>query len=663
MRKLALLITFALCGAGILLGTSMLQRAAAVMDAGLRPLAVTGYKSPPGPVYLENDSYYWLSMAERMESEGVLRVRETHADNAPYGRPVYWSQSIAWLIRALAEWPSFRSLPGKCALASVWVNPLLAVIFLGLAMAILAPVSVRLACFFAVLFASLGDVTWAFSSLRPDHQSLQAGFLIVIVCLLFRVGFGYGRPRLEGDVANARKPGNLTFAAAGIVLGLSLWVSAAAFMPFLVVLTTFVCVFAFWQGAPDDSRAASRGWMVFGACAAATSLLFWVVEYVPDWRVLRLEVNSPFFSVWVLLLSAGMAVAMNLRPPGQGIRWPLLLLLFAIGGLCLALPGAILFGPASWYLPRDPYMDRLHNFITEFYTYWNFTKGKPFANFFANYQAVLPLAALAVPAAFLSKHRPARAASILVLVLVAALTAMSFRQIRWFALSAPLLCFAAALGAVLVPALFAGRWRQGLQILLGLVVAGQACAFGFGQFRSVQPVIAGKAILNELVQPILNKRVALALAASPHKPSAVMCDPSLVPALHYFAGIPSVVSFYWENTAGARDAALFFADEKGDTAREIATRRGLSHVILPPGYLLPNYFYYIAHGHFDRPAANATLAGSLGDNGPLRRPDWLETDDELTSLANTPMSYRGQIIDQNLRIYRIKPEEALGVTP
>src|SRR4051812_42524506 len=74
------------------------DRAAKIVDSGFRPLATAATSERPGGIYLEPDSYYWLSYAKRIGQGENWRIRYTYADNTPYGRPVHWSQSISWLL-------------------------------------------------------------------------------------------------------------------------------------------------------------------------------------------------------------------------------------------------------------------------------------------------------------------------------------------------------------------------------------------------------------------------------------------------------------------------------------------------------------------------------------------------------------------------------------
>src|SRR4051812_14282520 len=74
------------------------QRAADVVDSGFRQLGSTTPNEHSGAIFLDNDAYYWMGYAQRMGEGETWRIRYTFADNASYGRPVHWSQSISWLL-------------------------------------------------------------------------------------------------------------------------------------------------------------------------------------------------------------------------------------------------------------------------------------------------------------------------------------------------------------------------------------------------------------------------------------------------------------------------------------------------------------------------------------------------------------------------------------
>jgi len=658
LKALAYVTLCASLAAYVLWVAWLTQTAAHTIDAGFRPLGAVNYDRPLGPVYAENDSYYWLGMAEHMREAGVWRVRWTMADNAPWGRPVYWSQSIAWLINGVAALPPFRSAEFPLIAASFWINPFIQVaVICGLAI-LLSPLGWRVTVMALALFTALGDVSWAFSSLRPDHQSLQAAFAVLMVAALLREGFGFGRPQLvsEGALDTApRDTSRWSFVFAGLCAGLGLWVSSAVFMPLLVILTVAVCAVALLS-PPLQWSPSPKAWMFWGAVAGLTSLAFWFLEFFPALEQTRLEVNNPAFSVWVFLLGCGMAVGAGLSSKEGGARLRSFVLLGFITILCSLLPAIILFGPPAWYWPRDVSMDRLHNFIMEFYTFANFTKGKSLSTLWGLYYLALPLGFFLIAPALRWRNAPSRAAFWVLLLLLCALFAMCMRQIRWLALFAPVLALAAGVSAACLSTTAASmrkscRWLSVAVVIVFLV---QTVFVAAPQVRALQAVIAGRSLLNELVPSVLNKHFVASLASLPEKPAAVMADPNLAPALYYFAKIPSVVSFYWENKDGVRDASVFFADT-GDLqeASEIARHRGITHVIVPSGPLFPNYFDFVKHGHYDTERAKTTLAAKLTEGSALSLPDWIEVDEDLDRLGKAPFVYRRETIEQYLNVYRV----------
>jgi hypothetical protein len=656
LKTLAYTSVCALGGALILWLAWLNQSAADTVDRSIRPLGFSGYQHPPGPVYVENDSYYWLLMAERMRDDGVARIRWTQADNAPQGRPVYWSQGIAWLINGLAVLPPFRDNGAPLAAASFWVNPLLQFLVLGGLVALLAPLGWRLMVVTAAFFVSLGDIGWAFSSLRPDHQSLQAAFAILMITALFREGFGFGRPRIMiGDSAN-RGPASAPrmFAFAGLCAGAGLWVSSAVFMPVLIALSVAVCAVALMSLAPESSS--SKCWLLWGAAAGLTSLAFWLVEFFPQLEQTRLEVNNPAFALWVFLLGCGMALAMGLPAKEGNLKVQSFGLLALVTLLSVILPAVILFGPTAWYWPRDISMDRLHNFIMEFYTFGNFTKGKYLSTLWGLYYLALPLGFVLIAPALRSRDAASRAAFWILFLLMCALFAMSMRQIRWLALFAPVLALAAGVSTAClsVSAVKLNKCGRLVSMVIVLGLLFQAAFLAAQQVKALNSVIAGRSLLNELVPAVLNKHFAVSLDSLPDKPAAVMADPNLAPALYYFARIPSVASFYWENRNGVRDAGIFFADS-GDLkeASKIAQQRGVTHIIVPSGPIFPNYFDFVKHGHYDKDRAKTTLAAKLTEGSALSLPDWIEVDDKLDGLGKAPFSYKGETLEQYLNVYKV----------
>lgn len=658
LKWFSLLGLWIVLAAGIFRQAYLTQTAGETLDREIRPLmAKAEIPKKVGPVYLENDSYYWLGMAERMQNQHQLKIKNSPTDNAPFGRPVYWSQSIAWLIQVFSKIPAFQGRPDGMSQASFWVNPCLQVISLGLVIYLLAPWGWRLTTISAVLFSFLGDMGWTFSSLRPDHQSLQAGFLIATLLLLLRAGFGFGVPDLKP--VGSPQPERAFFIAAGGTTGAGLWISSSAMMPCLIVLCGAVMGVALWQ-RPIRPPGRGRGWVEWGMTAGFTSLGFWVLENWPRLDFFRLEVNSPAFAAWVLVLGLMMQRIFFLVSPEEHQRLRGVGMLAGLMALAGILPALILFGPVDWYQPRVLVMDRLHNFIMEFYTLNNFTKGKTLSFLWANYQFVLPAGLLLlVP---VCKHGPLaiRGSATVLLLLTAGLFLMACRQIRWFALFAPVLSIAVGCGAGYLMHQIGGRTIKQVLLSWGVFFLGvlQALVFYNGQSSNLKNMIQGKSLVNEFIPPVLNKHFVTELSTAGFKPKAVMADPDLAPAMGYFGKFSVVASFYWENVDGIRDMAEFFGDE-GEfmNAQRIARKRGISHIIVRTGPLFANYIFYLRHGFYDTARAKNNLAALLTQGTGLGLPAWIQMDEELTLIGKSPYVYRGEVIDQYLNVYRVRLDE------
>jgi hypothetical protein len=378
-----------------------------------------------------------------------------------------------------------------------------------------------------------------------------------------------------------------------------------------------------------------------------------LVEFFPDWKMVRLEVNNPLFALWTLGLGTGVSAAFycreKARHPGG------LALLALVAAFCALLPGMILFGPVEWYWPRDVAMDRLHNFIMEFYTFWNFTKGAAFTFLARTYLLVLPLGFLLLAPTWHQRRFTGGPVFLVLLLVFLGLFAMGMRQIRWFGLFSPVAALAAGVALAWLVGVVWKRGEMGklLAVGLGIILVGQGFFLASSQIRNLQGVIAGRAVLNELMPAVLNKQFALLLAAEKDRPALALADPDLAPALQYFAKVPVVVSFYWENVEGARDAIRFFADTGEEDALEVAKRRGITHVIVPSGPIFPNYFDFMKHGSYDTSRASTTIAARLTGSSDQPPPRWLETDYQLDRLGKMPFTYKGETIEQYLNIYRV----------
>jgi hypothetical protein len=621
--------------------------------------------SAPPAVYVENDSYYWLGYTQDVMDGGDWRAHHTLRDDPPGGRPVHWAFFyLGLLLIAGKVTVACTGLPPGQALelGVCWVNPIMHALLLLLGVGVLwRRVGAIAAIVLALTLATAGDMIWTFHALRPDHQSLHALFAFATVLLLAAGGLGWVEPpKMEG--ASMEKPGFLRapewmgacgcMAAAGVAGGLGLWVSAA--VQGMVIVAVFFAVLGLAWFSPSG-LSSGRGrtyraelWRVWGWTGAGVGLVCYGFEYWPHEMGMRLEVNHPFYELAWMAMAEILYRLTNWRfnrvsPGGKGWLW-----VAVCAVVVVSLPALIVFGPTGIHALRDGYMARLHNFIGEFYSYPVFLKSDMGPAFLKNY-AVFSLSL--VFALYLADVRRSTLLEWSVLWFVFALSffflLMAYMQVRWIAVYVPLQGLLVAL-VVGFAWLRRGQPKQKLRLGLGIAYAAllvvQAGVTHVLQTKELDRVIAKKTLPQELSGPAMRKQLALGIKQlRAGRDWRFLSDPDYAPALQYFAGVPCVTSFYWENVDGLHAAADFLSDEGGWEALRIAVKRGLTHVLVPQGNRLSNYFYYIQKGNYDMQRAALTIAGKM-DTGRNALPSWIRMDIDMQLLANQDFVYGNMVM-------------------
>ena len=652
-------------------------QAAQTVDSGVHQLGIPAKNERPGGIYLENDSYYWLSYAKRIARGETLRVRYTFADNPPYGRPVHWSQSMSWLLVIFGKVRQCISGEGWAVAlerASPWINPLLLIVTVcGIGGALFRRVGPVPAGLFAIYLVTLGDVGWEFQPLRPDHQSLQALFGIFMLAGLVFGGAGWIRigserrnsPIAQSDIKPLEIPdparARRWFLISGASAAVSLWISAVVATMLLAMLFGAGLVLAVCAPVlpPDgDLKIKPELWRWWGWTAGAGSFLFYLLEYFPHHLSVRLEVNGPLYSLTAVAIGEAVCQFLRARYAERNRAVAPLLKGVLCTMLILVLPVAVFLGPPAWYALRDPEMLRLHNFIQEFYSFPRFA-GSKFGTIFVQNFGILPLfLILAIGlAAFSNLRLQEWAVMWLSFAVAVGVMGLAYFQVRWMGLFAAMNAWLAVVTGVCGWRLLRERLSGGFRLLAGIVIiAGllvQPVLFGYRRNNEVRDIIDQHSLPKELANQVLNKRLALAFRAAEGPGARVMAELDLAPALHYFADAAAVSSFYWENVDGLHAATRFFADSEGDTARQVAVERGLTHVIVEEGNRLQNYFYFIATGKIDQEAAGKLFAARLVGS-EFELPDWLQTTPELQQIGYQVYSYGGMRLEERWRIYRIE---------
>jgi hypothetical protein len=359
------------------------------------------------------------------------------------------------------------------------------------------------------------------------------------------------------------------------------------------------------------------------------------VEYAGAWPGMRLEVNSPFHAIgW--LCAAEFMTRLARKRLGEKVSPAAIAFMILLATGAILTPLALALGSSSWHALHDVQMQRLHNFINEFYTYSNFIQQDRLFRIWASY-GFLPIFMIA--AIWMSGSSWSTTYEWALLWVGFALTVtmgiLSWYQIRWLPFFASTLLF-------LIPVILAilnriGRLRLAWSlttVILLITLLGWAGLQAQRQWTEATAVQKKpNAVVQEITMAVLKKNFALLLGLSnTNEKMRVLAEPDLAGPLYYFGRIPSVTSYYWENNDGLSAATTFLAAVEDAGAQAVALQRGLTHVILPQGSDIADMFQFIRDGYFDKGQSRETLAGRITAGKP---PLWLKIDRELTRVGHT----------------------------
>ncbi len=643
--------------------------------------ACAGLEKTQPPAMFDPDSQVWINLTQRQVHDGTVRPHDFPYDNAPYGRERHWSSSFSWwmlLLAGVTHWMGGGPMDTAIPQSAAWANPVLFVLFLGALTPVLRK---RLDAWstgiFLVTLTALWGVEWDFSYGRPDHHGLHLMAFLGLVLGALLGGLGWTRvgpasPE-EAETFLVRlgtwRQARRWFTASGVCGGLGLWIGSTQQVVCIAVLGigALVAVLLFGERGQQANgvRFAPELWLRWSRAGALTSLAFYVIEYFPSHLGMRLEVNHPLIALGWLGAGELLTTAMlartdwpNVRRRGREIVLRGVLALLAAS----LFPLAIVCGPKAWFCATDLTILRATKVISEGRPWIDPPSVAKAIHEFWNYTGLLTLA-LPLAALVLLRHRrqlPAwRQAGVLVgVVLVTAFLGWTLLQNRWMGFLETSLAMLALVVAPCVPlprrlAAGPGGAMALPLVLLALTVPGWA-GYGLLQMRTFaeDPRVHARATLGDMM---VGKEVAwnLKLAADTRtektRPARVMAAPGPSPVLHYYGGVDTVASFYWENLAGCHAAIDFYSDEgNDDTARRIARERGVDFVVVTatPAFVLELQWLHL--GRVDVKAVRRTLAFRLANptEGSVV-PDWLEA----VPLLDAPMASA-----QGARIYRVVKE-------
>ena len=644
---------------------------------------------PEPRFFIENDSYAWLAHVRDLMNSGGWRLRWTHMDNAPYGREMHWSHLLIWTLRGLAAaivaatgWPAARAVE----LAGVWVMPLFEFIFLASAgWAVARKLGLLPAAGLVFVLLSFECVSIAFYPLEPDHHAFQFFFILAaFVCLQFG-GLGWTRaarpsapaPHWLGWPATPTlREARGWFIAAGAFGGLALWVGATVWLVALAIIALASLPALPPFHSPDKGETYVPAlWRWWAGTGVFIGLGCYLLEYAPHHFAMRLEVNHPLYWISWFGVALGLEQISRLRRP-LTLDFATAMRLAGAGLLALALPVAVFCGPDSWHQMHDPFLKRLHaKYITEFLSSVLLREGDgaDFLSAFRGFPLALPWAAGWL---FLRRSRAPQTQRLVAggFVFAALFLVAALAQQRWgYSLASALVW----LTTLLLADLFAARPSRSPStprvlggILLALILLDGAHSLR-ARLQLEHGIATNAAIPQSWIEFNLKKRNALqwGLAAGTNQWRFVGLAP-MAPLLYYYAGIPSVASYYWENAAGWQAEATLLADAspQAERAQAIARERGLTHVATVLNSTYPELYLYVAAGIEDSlQAAQRTLDGRLSQSPVADLPSWLAVDEPLSKIGQgdyvfkTPAGYAKERLQ--FQVFSVQPDAPPAPVP
>lgn len=586
--------------------------------------------APLPPVFLDNDSLYWLRLATDRLSGGPWRPRRIAADNVPLGRPNHWSSPWVWLMAGTARLAAlFTGRPAAQLLdvTAPWINPgLFALLLVAVATLLGRRLPPWTAGWLVLSLATLPPVMRSFSVLHVDHHGLiDIPAVLMVLCLLL----GLSDPAPDGAArpAGSATPARGWFLAAGIWGGLGLWFQASHQ---LILIAGVLGAFLSWSlFARPASSAADRSktpepldpaaWRIWAVSGALVSLAAYFLEYAPGHLGLRLEVNHPLYALcWWGGTEAALAFA-AWRRTGRWRRSGLAIM--AAGCLpALAVLGLMETAPERWFTVATPFLQRIHSQIGEFKPLLATARGANPLILLILFNS-LPLLALYGLGLALGKTVSARNKLPLVVAWGGLLPplALCLRHNRYSSLLGTALWCAAAAAFLVLPRAAPSRKRLWTSAVLA---AGAAASLWFvlSPLRdSRRPFMPVERWAAQMVQ----RDVAREIAALPDFPgSRALCGYNVAPPLEAFAQAQTTGGLYWENLDGLRATADFFVATDDAEAVRMLRERGIRWIVLEDAPNAASGWLYYRYGAASPANPRATLAARLAADD--RIPAWLE---------------------------------------
>jgi tetratricopeptide (TPR) repeat protein len=619
------------------------------------------------PVFLHeiaNDGYVWNRHAEHVGENGQWRVRHTDFDNAPAGREVHWNSAFAWYLRGLGE--LYRSSTGDTLRnsifrMSIWANPILLVLALGIFTTIAARRFGPL-CGSVIAIGMVAVPTFyeGFLPAYPDHHGLIAFAILGMIFGIAWAGAGWVQAETGEDFVLPRsmrqaRHGMIFSAICGAA---GLWISAISTAVVLATIGAAVVVAAAALGRKlrREGLVFDAGlWRLWTLWGAGAGVFFYLFEYFPSNMGMRLEINHPLYALaW---LGGGWIIAhlthwlCSLGQAENPFPWRKL-----IGPLaaCAVLPLVVLGDGAAVYIPFDPFMAGLWKNIRELLSLSMIIKLSG-SSWFATLGWFPVLVLLAGVLVTLRRVGTGTKAVLIFLpVPILLITGLQLYQVRWGMLSGPLYI---ALAGIVIPQFWRivprALWCRMLAIPALLVFGYQFVVPSFqgnigsawAQYRNPQTLSFGQGIA------LLHRQIARNILDSANgKPVVLLSSPNSSCMLAALGGFRTIGTLYWENVDGLKAAAEGLNAQSEVEAFDFMKKHGVTHVSLMNWENFIEPYFNILH---PVPAPGVSVQNSFGKAAlsDRRIPAWVRP---LVFPANS----LSQNLQQTVLLLQVVPDQS-----
>jgi tetratricopeptide (TPR) repeat protein len=369
-------------------------------------------------------------------------------------------------------------------------------------------------------------------------------------------------------------------------------------------------------------------WRICGRIGATGSLVFWLLEYFPNWMGMRLEINHPLYALgwWCAGEIMEPLCLWCVQPNATPTPFPWRRILAWTPGI-LALPLAIVFAGARWYAPTDHFLLEIHRHILEFQSITDRVEfgASAWDLLGAHYLLLLPLAVLLI----LLPRCAASARILLLSLLIPALLllGLSCYQSRWNLLvGVPYVMLLAFLPACVRTVLPSGKFGTLFYQATVVFLAAGVLTLDAGDELVARWDLATTS-RNAIQEPerlhLLHRELARFIRdRAKDRQVTIFSGPNTSLLLGCFGGFNSIDTLYWEDCAGLRAAADICAQTDDDAALKMLMQRRVTHVVYL-GWeqeLIAQYLQLIHPQWTERQQADTFAARSLFSRS---LPSWL----------------------------------------